>query len=299
MSTQFVPSLLVPEVYFSVKNETGFTVNLIEKMAAEGFYRSFEIGDVDDQQERRKILALKESYDFQLTQWFTFLIDKNNLDVSSIDRKLRVESVRQIKDAIHLAAECGATNIAFVPGQDPGEDRRQEAIEGFYESLCEICAEATTYQMNVLVEHLDRYAHKKRLIGPIKETVPLLSDVAETYQNIGLAFDTAHAALNGEDVCQAMEMAKAQIHQIHFSNAVLDQTSALYGDNHMPIGKPGFLTVEKISDILRKADELSLQAENGLRVAVEVRGKDQEAVHANEKTTRAILEQALNLVASR
>jgi len=299
MSTQFIPSLLVPEIYFPAKGEKGFTVGLIEKMAAEGFYRSYEIGDGQDEQERKAILALKERYNFELTQWLTFLIDQYKLDVSSIDTKLRQESVNRIKESIQLAAECGASNIAFVPGADPGADRRIEAAEGFYESLCEICEEASRYHMNVLVEHLDRYAHKKRLIGPMDETVQLLSRVKEKYQNIGLAFDTAHAALNGEEILDAMELAKSQIHQIHFSNAVLDQTSPLYGDYHMEIGEPGFLTVERISDILRKADELSLQSEKGLRVAVEVRGKDLENLHANEGTVRTILENALNLVAAR
>ncbi|WML41390.1 sugar phosphate isomerase/epimerase family protein [Neobacillus sp. OS1-2] len=299
MSTQFIPSLLVPEIYFPVHHEKGFTVNLLEKMAADGFYRSFEIADGQDQQERKRILALKEQYHFQLTQWLTFLIDKNKLDVSSVDSQLRSESVRQIKENIYLAAECGASNIAFVPGPDPGPERRLEAMEGFYHALCDICEEAAKYQMNVLVEHLDRFAHKKRLIGPMKDTVELLSRVAEKHDNIGLAFDTAHAALNKEGIAEALELAKVEIHQIHFSNAVVDPTNNLYGDFHMPIGEPGFLTIEKISDILRKADELSLQSERGLRVAVEVRGTDKDNYQANEKTVRSILEKALGLVASR
>ncbi|TDL73592.1 sugar phosphate isomerase/epimerase [Rhodococcus qingshengii] len=299
MSTHFIPSLLVPEIYFPVKHERGFTGNLLEKMAPEGFYRSFEIAGVDDKQERRSILSLKEKYNFQLTQWLTFLIDKNNLDVSALDSQLRSESVRQIKENIYLAAECGVENIAFVPGPDPGPERRLEAMEGFYDALCDICEEAGKYNMNVLVEHLDRFAHKKRLIGPMDDTVELLSNVAKKHSNIGLAFDTAHAALNKEDISDALQLAKAQIHQIHFSNAVVDPNDELYGDFHMPIGEPGFLTVEKISDILRKADELSLQSNRGLRVAVEVRGNDKVNYQENEKTTRLILERALSLVASR
>ncbi|MEH7081151.1 sugar phosphate isomerase/epimerase family protein [Neobacillus drentensis] len=299
MSTEFIPSLLVPEIYFPMQQEKGFTANLLEKMATDGFYRSYEIADGQDQQERKRILALKEQYNFQLTQWLTFLIDKNKLDVSSLDSQLRSESVRQIKENIYFAAECGARNIAFVPGPDPGPERRLEAMEGFYEALCDICEEASKYHMNVLVEHLDRFAHKKRLIGPMSDTVELLSSVAKKYSNIGLAFDTAHAALNKEDISEALELAKAQIHQIHFSNAVVDPNSELYGDFHMPIGEPGFLTIEKISDILRKADELSLQSEHGLRVAVEVRGKDKDNYQANETIVRSILEKALSLVASR
>jgi hydroxypyruvate isomerase len=299
MSIRFIPSLLIPEVYFPMKNKKGFTADLVEKLAEEGFYHSFEIGDGYDKTERKRMLDVKENNNVIITQWLTFLIDKNNLDVSSIDLKLRLESVKQIKESLYLAAECGATNVAFVTGQDPGVNRRTEAIEGLYESLCEICEAASTYNMNVLVEPLDREAHKKRIIGPTNEAVNLLTMVREKYNNIGLAFDTAHAALNGEDIFEAMEISKSQIHQIHFSNAVLDTKSDLYGDNHMPIGEPGFLNSGKISDILRKADELNIQSENGLRVAVEVRGRDKDDYHANEKTVRTILENALNLAVSK
>ncbi len=299
MSTKFIPSLLVPEIYFPVKNNKGFTATLIENLADKGFYRSFEIGDGQDKQERKEILALKEKYNIQVTKWLTFLIDKYNLDLSSVDTKLRLDSVRRIKENIYLAAECGASTIAFVPGKDPGADLRLKATEGFYESLCEICEEASQYNMTVLVEHLDRYAHKKRLIGPMNETVQLLSRVKDQYENIGLAFDTAHSALNGEDISGALELSKSMVHQIHFSNAVLDQTNPLYGDYHMEIGEPGFLTLEKICNILQKSDNLSLQSESGLRVAVEVRGKDKKNLHENERKVRSILKTALNLVGSK
>lgn len=53
MSTRFIPSLLVPEIYFPMQQEKGFTVDLLKEMAADGFYRSFEIADGLDQQERK------------------------------------------------------------------------------------------------------------------------------------------------------------------------------------------------------------------------------------------------------
>ncbi|MFD1067026.1 hypothetical protein [Oceanobacillus locisalsi] len=42
----------------------------------------------------------------------------------------------------------------------------------------------------------------------------------------------------------------------------------------MEIGAVEFLTIEKIISVLRRAKELSIQ-ENGLRVAVEVRDKEE------------------------
>lgn len=295
MTNRFIPSLLVPEIFFPVKDKDNITANIIEQLSEEGFYRSYEIGDISQSSERKRILNLAKENNYELTQWLTFIIDRNGLDVSSLDSKLRKETVKQLKESLYGAAECGVSNIAFVTGADPGGARRMDAIEGLYESICELCEEAATYNMDVLVEPLDREAHKKRIIGPTKDAVELIRRVKKQFSNIGLAFDTAHAALNGEDINEALEKAKCETHQIHFSNAVLNDKDSLYGDNHMPIGEPGFLTVDKMASILRKADELGIRKENGLRVAAEVRGRDAENYLNNEKETRNILEKTLDI----
>ncbi|MGJ9459625.1 sugar phosphate isomerase/epimerase family protein [Oceanobacillus sp. CF4.6] len=298
--THFIPSLLVPEVFHPIKRERNFNANLLESIVEANFYKSVELGDGFDEKERKRILAVTEKNGIDVTQWLTFLIEENNLDVSSLDTALRKKTVKTVKESLPLAAEIGAKNIALVTGDDPGPERWAEGIEGLYESLCEIAEAAKEYNMNLLIEPLDRFAHKKRIIGKTYETVDLLTRVQKDYGNVGIAFDTAHAALNGEDIFEALEKGKDLIHQIHFSNAVLDTTSKLYGDFHMEIGEPGFLTGEKISAILQKADELGIQAENGLRVTAEVRGKvDKENCIKNELNLRIILAEALQGLAVR
>lgn len=295
MEKSFIPSLLIPEIYFHFKDNEGFTSKIIQEKALEGFYRSFEIGDIEDKVERKNILQSKEENTLTITQWLTFLIDKQNLDVSTINQEWRKHSVQKMKESLYLAAECGASNIAFVTGKDPGEALRNDAMKGLYESLIEICEEASKYKMEVLVEPLDRFAHKKRILGPTNEVVELLSKVSKEQPNVGLAFDTAHAALNEENIHEAMALSKEMLQQIHFSNAVLDKKDQLYGDNHMPIGKPGFLDVKEISDYLQTAVELGIKADGGLRIAVEVRGKDKEDYQLNEKQARKVLEEAFDL----
>src|SRR5690625_7534273 len=111
-----------------------------------------------------------------------------------------MEKAIRIKDSVYAAAEIGTKNIAFVTGDDAGADRWADGIEGLYESLCEIAEAAKEYDMNLLVEPLDRFAHRKRIIVTTDETVALLSRVQKEHDNIGIAFDTAHAARNGEDI---------------------------------------------------------------------------------------------------
>ncbi len=297
MSQQhFIPSLLVTEVFFPLKDEKGFAAGIVEKFGEEGFYRSFEIGAGYDKEDRKRILEAKEKHNLFISQWLTYLTYEKNLDVSSVDTKLRLDTVREIKHSLYLAAEAGVSNVSFVPGPDPGVNLRDQAIEGFYESICEICEEALTYNMTVTIEALDREVHKKRVLGPTVEAVKLINRVREKYQNFGFAFDTAHAALNGEDVFKSLALSKDVIRQLHFANVVLDPKSELYGDNHMPIGEPGFLNVETMRNILQKVEELGIQTEQGLPVAVEVQGKDKINYLANEESIRASLKSALNLI---
>lgn len=299
MAEMFIPSLLIPEVFHPFKREENFTAEVIEEVVRYNFYKSVELGDGFKREERKRILNITEKNDIHVVQWLTFLIEENNLDVSTLDSKLRKETVSRIKDSLHLGAEIGAKDIALVTGDNPGENLWNDSVEALYESLCEIAEAAKKYDMNLLIEPLDRFAHKKRVIGTTDETLQLLSKVQSHSNNIGIAFDTAHAALNGEDVLEAMEKAQNLIHQIHFSNAVLDTSSNLYGDFHMEIGEPGFLNIPKITEILHKAKELKIQDECGLRIAGEVRGKgNKESCYANELTLRNIMKEALNGVSN-
>ncbi|MHA6250767.1 sugar phosphate isomerase/epimerase family protein [Oceanobacillus sp. CAU 1775] len=292
--TNFLPSLLLPEVFHPVKRERNLAADVIERVVEYDFYKSIELGDGFEKEERNRILRAKEQHHLSITQWLTFLIEENNLDVSSLDSQLRAKTVRAIKESLPLAAEIGAENIALVTGDDPGRELWRDGVEGLYESLCEIAEAAQEYQMTLLIEPLDRFAHKKRIIGTTDETVDLLKRVQQSYPNVGIAFDTAHAALNEEDIFVALEKGKDLIQQIHFSNAVLDKSSNLYGDYHMEIGEPGFLTVERISEILKKARSLGIQSKKGLRVAAEVRGKDNlETCYLNERNLREKLMKAL------
>jgi len=299
MSSKFIPSLLVTEVFFPFKDEKGFAASVVENLGAQDFYRSFEIGTGYDREDRKRILQAKEQNNLQILQWLTYLTYESDLDVSSVDPVLRAATVKRIKESLYLAKETGVSTVAFVPGPDPGKNLRAQALEAFYESLCEICEEAASLQLMISIEAMDREVHKKRVMGLISEAVPLILRVRENYQNMSLVFDTAHVTLNQEDIPSSLDLAKSTISHLHFANVVADPESPLYGDNHMPIGEPGFLTIDKMTSILQKADELGIQAEKGLPVAIEVRGTDLTDYYANERIIRDALERALNLVGSK
>src|SRR5699024_7200257 len=138
MAEMFIPSLLIPEVFHPFKREENFTAEIIEEVAGYNFYKSVELGDGFKREERKRILNITEKNDIHVVQWLTFLIEENNLDVSTLDSTLRRETVSRIKDSLHLGAEIGAKDIALVTGDNPGENLWNDSVEALYESLCEI-----------------------------------------------------------------------------------------------------------------------------------------------------------------
>ncbi|MCW5720061.1 MAG: sugar phosphate isomerase/epimerase [Devosia sp.] len=288
-----LPSLLVPEVYGPWKAQKGFVPAQIEAAIKDGFYRSIEISPVYDADDRAAVRRLTSENDLYLSCWLTEVLDVEKLDLTSLDEPLRAHSVEAIKQRLPAAVETGARTVAFIGGADPGPDLRERGYDAFYRSLSAISAEASNLGLTVMFEPLDRFAHKKRLIGPTAEIVDAFARVRAEHPDFGLAFDTAHAALNEEDIAASLTLAKSQIVNIHLSNAVLDNRSPLYGDHHMAPGAPGFLTVERAAAIVVQAARDGMGRHQGLPVSVEARARPADADQAMAILTRTFLEEVL------
>lgn len=286
-----VPSLLLPEVYGPWKFEPGFVARQIEQAAADGFYRSVEISRIQDTNDRDAIRAVCGEHAIRVSCWLTQVIDDEKLDLTAIDETLRLRSVEAIKRQMPDAVACGASTIALVGGPDPGPALRSKGYDSFVGSMTAICDAAADLGAKVMFEPLDRFAHKKRLVGPTDEAVAAFARVREQHPSFGLAFDTAHAALNEEDVAGALALAGEQVANLHLSNAVLDKADPLYGDHHMMPGAPGFLTVEAAATIVAGAARLAAAAGGGLPVAVEARARPTDERQATAAVATDFLKQ--------
>lgn len=289
----FLPTILMPEIYRPFTDDESFFVSKIEEIAEEGFYKGIEIASIHDKEKRKRIQEITSSSQLTVTQWMTAIITEQGLNLSAVEENARQHAVAEIIKNIELAKEAGASNIALVTGPDPGEELRGKAADNLVESLSAICLEAKNFEMEVLVEPLDRHVHKKMFLGPTDETVEILSRVKKNNSNIGFAFDTAHAALNGEKLEAALETASPLVSQLHLSNAVLNPADPLYGDYHIPLGDPGFLTYTRAVGIIEKVRSLGLLAAKPFRVSVEVRTNENEDAHDTERQTKKFLEKLL------
>jgi hydroxypyruvate isomerase len=272
LKEKFKPSILLSETHFHRQSENGVYPAALAKIAEEGYYEGVEIGQISAGTDRSRFREIVEQSKITVTQWYTFLIDHERLNISSCDENLRQKSVRRIKEQLYLAAECGARHVALISGPDPGIAMRQAATEATATSLCEICDEAWHLaSLFVLIEPLDRAAHKNKLIGPTQEAVSLVRKVKNSCSNIGISWDTAHSALCGEDIFASLVLAKDHIRQMHLANAILERNDPGFGDHHRPLGLPGFLTEQIIGRLCRTVLDQDLFAGARPCLAAEVR----------------------------
>lgn len=296
MHEVFLPAILLNEMLFPYLGEKDIFANSVERAAEGGFYRSIEITEIRDAAERRRIGQIVATHGLMLTCWMTLLQTAQNLNLASVDAKLRKHSVAVLKEEMGPAAECGAQNWALLGGPDPGPALRAQATEALYTSLCELAQAAQSYgPLRVLIEPLDRGAHKNGLIGPTPEAVALIKRVNASCENVGLSWDSAHVLLNGEDLVESFTLARPYTTQIHLANPVVDRARPDFGDYHIAMGLPGALDAQGMSRVLRQEIQLRPLAKRPLGISVEVRTLPGSDPWETERATRAALEEAWQL----
>lgn len=294
MTTTLYPSAHIAELFFPLANDENALLHVIQEIAGIGYYRGFETGIIHQPPIAKSIRTTAEQNQLNVTQWLTFELLKDNLNLSSLDHELREKSIRRACELVHLAAECGTTKLSLVSGSDPGDARREEAKKGFGEALVRIGEIVGQYAGMILqVEPLDRFAHKCQLIGPTDETVVWMKALRADCPKLYLAWDSAHVALNEEDLAESLALAAPLISQLHLANAILDPKAPGYGDYHMKFGEPGFLTTTAAAHIIRTAMDLALPQELGpISLAVEMRTTEQDDLWDNERQCREFLQTA-------
>jgi sugar phosphate isomerase/epimerase len=291
-----IPSILLAETHFALRGVKDVIADAVERVAAEGFYGSVEIAHLGDPAERRCIGNVVRQSGMRLTQWMSLLLNTEGLNLSSADETLRARTVDRLKEHVDYAAECGAATLGVLSGPDPGPSLRPQATEQLYVSLCQL---AETLEqcgsMNLALEPLDRGAHKNGLLGPTAEVVGFMDRLRQEHPCVRVSWDTAHAALCGEDIVESLRQVSPYVLQVHLANAILDRTDPGFGDHHMPFGSKGFLDAPAIADLFIAAEEAGLFSPPRLTVAVEVRGSRGKDPWETERHGREVLIQAWEL----
>ncbi|OFX18196.1 MAG: hypothetical protein A2Z18_01200 [Armatimonadetes bacterium RBG_16_58_9] len=289
----FTPGILLGETHYAFRTARGVIADAVARVADEGFYGGVEISDVSDVADRKRIENTVQAHGLRLTQWMTTLLITEKLNLSSLDEDLRCRSVARMKQQMNFTAECGAHSFALFSGPDPGPGLRAKATQQLYVSFCELSEALTSYHpMRLIFEPLDRDAYKNGLIGPMSEAADLVRRVRCCYPNVGLCWDSAHVALCGEDVLESILAYHEFVDQIHLANAVLDRSYPDFGDRHMPLGVPGFLTTEMMAKVIGRVVSAGFPRKSHPMLSVEIRTPDGGDPWLTEAWGRRALEQA-------
>lgn len=285
------PGLLASETFFPVLADEGLLTDLVKRVTEDGFYGRVEISAMKTPLGKRELRALAAR--IPVTQWITNDLNALQLNPSAVDAGLRKKTVEKIKELVDVAAESGADRVAIISCQDPGPALRAEAAKALTESLCAAALYARERGITVMLEPLDRGAHKNNFIGPTDEAVAILKQVHETCENVLISWDAAHVALNGENVVASLDQAFDYVGQIHLANAVLDRSSSAFGDWHMAMGAPGFLTETVAAELARCACR-RLEGKR-MAITIESRSENADVMLDNDRKNREFLTRILEL----
>ncbi|MDO4632712.1 MAG: TIM barrel protein [Eubacteriales bacterium] len=256
------PSLHLLEIFMPVADNETFLTGLLQECTEIPFYRGFELPVISQKQNQNVVRSLAES-GYQITQWASPKITGAGYNLSSTEPELRKRSAEYAIELMKTAAESGTTNVGLPSGDDPGDLIREEAKKALSESYHEISEAAAKYPgLHLTLEPLDRYVHKKQLMGPIREVTEWFAKLKKECPNFYLHWDSAHEALATDiSLMESMELALPYMAQFHICNCINDPSNPCYGDHHMELGAApeyknwGYLNVEIAAQMLRKAAE--------------------------------------------
>jgi hypothetical protein len=97
-----------------------------------------------------------------------------------------------------------------------------------------------------MIEPLDHTAHKRNTLGSTAEAVAICRRLATKGVELKLCLDTAHLILNEESPVEAVVLAKDFVEEFHFCNCCTDPAHELFGDRHLPFGRPGIVDERQI-----------------------------------------------------
>lgn len=279
------PGVVMSNIWPNTRDKEGETLECLEAIISEGFYKAIQTVEVPYPIERKaikKALGKNMSYNYCLAR----VIDENNMDLCSPDKNCRKKSVDIILNRLDEAREAGATAVQLISGHTPQDEKaRKQALIIFEQVLIEICESAAVNPgLEILVEHFDIRAHKKRSLGTIPESVLLIENVKKSVSNIGFQLDLAHLLLNQESILKSLLLSKNIISELHLTNCITDKEKPGFGDHHMRIGAPGIVTIKTVTELFNYGFEIGyISAEKKPKIFCEIRTGDNE----NPSDTRA------------
>jgi sugar phosphate isomerase/epimerase len=280
---EFKQSLLISNILDPLTKNNEDLIQMYCRLAEEKRYAAVETRLIKEEVARDSFNQLAQKARWDTTLWLTGDMGRQELSLSSLDATKLEASIAYLIELLDIASDQDCQHIGLASG--PLEDSRQKGrqIQNFAQSIDKIADYITqkNYKFDLLVEPLDEFAHKKNTVGKLSSIEAFIDQLNVDFSKFNLCFDTAHSALNEDDLAESVEKMAPYVSRIHFADAVLDKTSKEYGDNHREFDQLGIMNMDYAEQILRFFERYS--ARDSLFVASEVRTAERVQAWENEE----------------
>ena len=276
--------------YPQVMKGEGPIIETLQKIAEDDFFTAVEVSWIKDAKVRQKAKKLLEVSHLTVAYGAQPRLLVKKLNLNSFDEAERKEAVDEVKAGVDEAYEIGAKGLGFLSGKDPGEEKREKALDLLISSTKEICKYAQSKgNLMIALEVFDQEIDKKCLIGSADLAKRYAAEVRKEFDNFGLLVDLSHLPLLGESPTQAIMPVKDYLVHAHMGNCILkDKEHPGYGDQHPRFGiKGGENDVKELTEYLKVLLNIGfLNPQNPPIVSFEVKplaDESSEVVIANAK----------------
>ena len=296
MPQKLYPSAHILEMFMPYLHDEKRLIEVLHKIAEMDFYRNVELPTFPTKEHRDTVRRILRDNDLTAATYAAPYLNEREMSLCDLNDRRRAETIRYLKMQADLAAECGYSTFGVPSGPYPGDEFHDEAMAVQADTLARIADYTALLGMNCSIEPLDRYVHKKALIGPMDEVVRWFKPLHRAHPNLFLHWDSSHEQLGGLGIFNTLDMAAPYMSQIHLCDCIDDPTHPCFGDLHMdPAEAPdwkteGFLTPAVGAEIIRRA--AAFDTPEGVRrfwVSVEVLGHKGDNLWHKERIAREFL----------
>ncbi len=250
-----------------MKNDVQAARETVEVLSRDPFFDMVELNLLGDEVWRSVEPSLKSS-GLEVAVGLQPLTLTQGFNPSSVNEDERRRAVEALSQATKTIASRGIRRVAFSSGADPGPENREAAKDSLVKSLRELASLGSKLGVEIILETFDRDWDKRQLIGPIKEAVEVISEVRQSFGNVGLLWDLSHAPMLGEKPSD-LKLARGLLSHIHIGCAKKLPDGKLV-DWHPGFYRPGAVNgVEDVSDLLKVLAEIEYSGAIGFEVKPE------------------------------
>ena len=255
----FEKSIVLPAFFPSSMEDAQHFLNSIKTL------KNYDIYSIEFYYKGNDKKIIKEyliSHDIKSIYLGAMAAKQKNLNLSSLNKELREESVQEMKKCIDDAYFYGSYSILMNSGRHPDNGEDKIAYEYLKKSLEELLKyiniSAKDYKLNLTLEPGDIKIDSFSLIGNTDLAIKLVREIREKYNNFSLTMDTSHLRQPNEKPLDSIKKAFPYCNHIHLANCIIkDKSHELYGDKHPEFGiEGGEISIEEIREILRTIKEI-------------------------------------------